>query len=135
VISRARADAAQRRSRYIEPEHLLIAILQEAGGMVATILERLSIDRDALLRAAAGAVEETVATQSEIVELDIAFSTTARAVMRDAFHEARITRDRVGTDHLLVGLLIEEKCPAARVLAEAGLTALAVRKERERIAG
>jgi ATP-dependent Clp protease ATP-binding subunit ClpA len=135
VISRARADAAQRRSRYIEPEHLLLAILEEDGGMAAMILERLAIDRVALTRAATGALEETVATQSEIMELDITFSTPARAVMRDAFHEARVTRDRVSTDHLLLGLLIEAKCAAARVLADAGLTAHAIRKQRERIAG
>ena len=135
VISRARADAANRRSRYIEPEHLLIALLQEDGGLAITVLDRLGIDRTALARAAAGAVEETVAADDEVIELDIPFSTPARGVLRDAFHEARITRDRVGTDHLLVGLLVEGKSPAARVLADAGLTAIAVRKERARIAG
>ena len=136
VISRARADAARRRSRYIEPEHLLIAILEEDGGMAATIMERLGIDRTALTHRAAGAVEETVAADDdEVIEIDIPFSTPARAVLRDAFHEARITRDRVGTDHLLVGLLVEERCPAARVLADAGLSASTVRQERARIAG
>ena len=135
VISRARADAAQRRSRFIEPEHLLIALLQEDGGLAMTVLDRLGVDRPALVHAAAGAVEESVASEDVVLELDIPFSTPARSVLRDAFHEARITRDRIGTDHLLVGLLLENKAPAARVLADAGLTTTAIRAERARIAG
>ncbi len=135
VISRARADAAQRRSRFIEPEHLLIALLQEDGGLAMTILDRLGFDRPALVRAAAGAVEESVAAEDVIIELDIPFSSPARGVLRDAFHEARITRDRIGTDHLLVGLLVEEGTPAARVLADAGVRATAIRAERAKIAG
>ena len=134
VIGRARTDAAHRHSRHIEPEHLLIALVQETGGMAATVLERLGTDRNALAHAAAGAVEETLATD-DFVDLDIGFSEPARAVLRHAFHEARITRDRLGTDHLLVGLLLEESSPASRVLADAGLSAEAVRAERARISG
>jgi ATP-dependent Clp protease ATP-binding subunit ClpA len=135
VIGRARAEAANRRSRHIEPEHLLIALLQEQEGMASTILQQLAVDRVALARAAAGAIEETLATD-ESFELDIAYSDSAEAALRHSFHEARLTRDRrVGTDHVLLGLVLEENTPAGRVLAEAGLTADAIRTQRARIAG
>ena len=37
MIGRARTDAAHRHSRHIEPEHLLIALVQETGGMASTV--------------------------------------------------------------------------------------------------
>jgi len=135
VIGRARAEAANRRSRQIEPEHLLIALLQEEGGMASTVLEHLHADRSALARTAVGAIEETLATD-EPFELDISYSELAEAALRHAFHDARLARDRrVGTDHLLLGLLLEKNAPASKVLTEAGLSAEAVRAERARIAG
>jgi ATP-dependent Clp protease ATP-binding subunit ClpA len=135
VIGRARAEAAQRHSRHIEPEHLLLALLQEDGGMAATIMSHLGTDITALTHAAAGAIEETLATD-EPFSLDLGYSETAELALRHAFHEARLARDRrVGTDHLLLGLLVESTAPASRVLVDADLSADAVRAERQRIAG
>ena len=135
VISRARAAAVNRHSRDIEPEHLLIALLQEDGGMAATVLAHLQVDRVALARAAAGAVEETLATD-EPFELGLPYSPATEAALRHAFHAARVGRDRrVGTDHLLEGLLLEENTPAARLLVDNGVTAEAIREERARIVG
>jgi ATP-dependent Clp protease ATP-binding subunit ClpA len=135
VIGRARAEAAQRHSRHIEPEHILLALLQEDGGMAVTIMSHLGIDVTALAHAAAGAIEETLATD-EPFSLDLGYSDTAELALRHSFHEARLARDRrVGTDHLLLGLLLESTAPASRVLVEADLNAEAVRAERQRIAG
>jgi ATP-dependent Clp protease ATP-binding subunit ClpA len=135
VIGRARAAAVNRHSRNIEPEHLLIALLQEDGGMARTILERLAMDRQGLERAAAGAIEESLATD-EPFDLEIPYSDSAEGVLRHAFQEARAARDRrIGTDHLLLGLLRESSAPASRVLSEAGLSADVVRAERQAIAG
>jgi ATP-dependent Clp protease ATP-binding subunit ClpA len=134
VIGRARAEAANRRSRHIEPEHLLIALLQEDGGMAATVLAHLDTDRTALARAAAGAVEETLATDDPF-DLKIPYSATAESALRHAFQAARKVQDRrVGTDHLLLGLLLEDSAPASKLLTDAGLSAETVSAERARIA-
>jgi ATP-dependent Clp protease ATP-binding subunit ClpA len=135
VIGRARAEAATRRSRHIDPEHLLIALLQEEGGMASTVLDHLAIDLPALQRAAAGAIEETLASD-EPYDLDVSYSPLAESALRHAFHETRVARERrVGTDHLLLGLLLETSAPASRVLTDAGLRDDSVRDERSRIAG
>jgi ATP-dependent Clp protease ATP-binding subunit ClpA len=103
--------------------------------MASTVLEYLQTDRSALARAAAGAIEETLATD-EPFDLEISYSELAEGALRHAIHETRVARERrVGTDHLLLGLLLEENAPASRVLTEAGVTADAVRAERARIAG
>ena len=135
VIDRARMDAVNRHSRQIEPEHLLIALLEEQGGMAVTLMDQLRTDRTSLQRAAAGAVEETLATD-EPLELEISYSDSAEAVLRHAFYAARSAGDRkVGTDHLLLGLLLEESAPASRVLNDAGLTAEVVSAQRSRLVG
>ncbi len=135
VIERAREEAANRHSRLIEPEHILIALLQEDGGMASTLMDLLGTDQSALRRAAAGAIEETLASD-EPFDLEMPYSDSAEAVLRHAFHAARSGRDRrVGTDHVLLGLLLEESAPASRVLTEAGLTADRVRAKRSRIVG
>jgi ATP-dependent Clp protease ATP-binding subunit ClpA len=135
VIDRARTDAVNRHSRQIEPEHLLIALLEETDGMAATLMEQIGTDRTSLQHAAAGAVEETLATD-EPLELEIRYSELAEAVLRHAFYAARSAGDRqVGTDHLLLGLLLEESAPASRVLHDARLSAEIVSVQRSRIVG
>ena len=135
VLDRARADAVNRHSRKIEPEHLLIALLEETGGMAVTLMKQIGTDRTSLQHAAAGAVEETLATD-EPLELEIRYSELAEAVLRHAFYAARSAGDRqVGTDHLLLGLLLEESAPASRVLHDAGLSAEIVSAQRSRVVG
>jgi ATP-dependent Clp protease ATP-binding subunit ClpA len=135
VLDRARLEAANRRSRHIEPEHLLYALLQEFEGMAATLLERLGVDRPALTQAASGAIEETLATDDRL-GFEIPWSPQAETALRQAFYEARNVKERrVATDHLLLGLLLTENTAASRVLTEAGFAAHALRAERARIAG
>jgi ATP-dependent Clp protease ATP-binding subunit ClpA len=135
VLDRARAEAANRHSRQVDPEHLLIALLQEEGGMARALMDQLASDRTTLARNAAAAIEETLATD-EPFELEIPYSESAEAVLRHAFHAARSGSDRrVGTDHILLGLLLEATAPAARVLNEAGLTVDAVTAQRNRMIG
>ena len=84
----------------------LAALLEETGGMAVTLMKQLGSDRTSLQHAAAGAVEETLATD-EPLELEIRYSELAEAVLRHAFYAARSAGDRqVGTDHLLLGLLL-----------------------------
>ncbi len=135
VLDRARLEAANRRSRLIEPEHLLWALLQEFEGMAALLLERLGVHRIALTQSASGAIEETLATDDRL-GFDIPWSPQAETALRQAFYEARNVKERrVATDHLLLGLLLTENTAASRVLTEAGLVAHALRAERARIAG
>ena len=135
VLDRARHEAASRRSRLIEPEHLLYALLHEFEGMAALLLERLGVDRIALTQSASGAIEETLATDDRL-GFEIPWSPQAETALRQAFYEARNVKERrVATDHLLLGLLLTENTAASRVLTEAGFVAHALRAERARIAG
>lgn len=58
------------------------------------------------------------------------FGADARRALALADQEARLLgHDRVGTEHLLLGLLADEASPAARALREAGATIAAARRK------
>lgn len=62
-------------------------------------------------------------------ELD-GFGAEARRAVGQAEHEARgLGHDRVGTEHLLLGLLVDPSTPAATALSAAGVTAAAARHQ------
>jgi ATP-dependent Clp protease ATP-binding subunit ClpA len=64
------------------------------------------------------------------------FTYGAHAVVERAQAEARsLGHGYIGTEHLLLGLLADERELAAGVLREAGVTAEAVRAEIERLIG
>jgi ATP-dependent Clp protease ATP-binding subunit ClpC len=64
------------------------------------------------------------------------FTERARQVVVIAQEEARaLTHDRIGTEHLLLGLCLEEEGLAARALGSVGVTADGVREQVARIVG
>ena len=64
------------------------------------------------------------------------FTADARAAVVDAQTEARgLNHNYIGTEHLLLGLLVTGRGPAAAVLTEAGMSAASVRAGIVRIVG
>jgi hypothetical protein len=62
--------------------------------------------------------------------VDLPLSNECKRVLAYAAEEAeRLSHKHIGTEHLLLGLLREEKCFAAEILRERGLTGSAIREE------
>src|SRR6202022_809261 len=62
--------------------------------------------------------------------VDLPLSNECKRVLAYAAEEAeRLSHKHIGTEHLLLGLLREEKCFAAEILQERGLELPAVREE------
>src|ERR1039458_7840895 len=65
--------------------------------------------------------------------VDLPLSNECKRVLAYAAEEAeRLSHKHVGTDHLLLGLLREEKCFAAEILHERGLHLSTIREEPAR---
>jgi uncharacterized protein (TIGR03435 family) len=126
VLFYARSEVGQLGSRAVEPEHILLGLLEEGTGLGSRILARTGgnperFRRDIVARVASG--EKT----SESVE--IPFSPSCLRVLQYAAEEAdRLSHDGIGTEHLLLGLLREEGSVAADVLEARGLAIAAVRE-------
>jgi uncharacterized protein YbbC (DUF1343 family) len=127
VIFFARYEASQFGMHAIEPEHLLLGLLREDQPLAARLLPRANSSLEAIRKEIEGRqpIREKILTS---VELPLAPET--KRVLAYAHEESdRLQHRHIGTEHLLLGLLREERSMAAEILYERGLRLNAVREE------
>jgi ATP-dependent Clp protease ATP-binding subunit ClpA len=126
VMGYARQEAERLGHGYVGTEHVLLGLVKEGSGVAANVLEKLGVDLDG----ARAEVEKRVEKGSAENPSQIPFSRNARKVLDYAVDEARGLGHRyVGTEHLLLGLLRQEKGKAAEVLLSLGVKLEDVRRE------
>jgi len=127
VIFFARYEASQFGQPYIETEHLLLGLLREDKALTSRFL-RASHASVELIRRQVEA--HTTIRESISTSVDLPLSNESKRVLSYAGEEAQeLGHKHVGTEHLLLGLLREEKCFAAQILHERGLRLYATREE------
>lgn len=129
VIFFGRYEASQFGSPYIETEHLLLGLLREDKTLTNRFLHSHS-EVESIRRQVENqtTVRETIPTS-----VDLPLSEESKRVLAYAGEEAnRLANKHIGTEHLLLGLLREEKCFAAQILIERGLNASKIREELAR---
>src|SRR5450432_1297305 len=131
VIFFARYEASQFGSPYIETEHLLLGLLREDKALANRFLRsHAAIESIRKQIEAHTTVREKVSTS-----VDLPLSHECKRVLAYGAEEAeRLSHKHIGTEHLLLGLLREEKSFAAEILHERGLRLSAVREEISRSA-
>jgi len=126
VIFFARYEASQFGAHMIEPEHLLLGLLREDKTLLSRFF-RQKVSIEAIRREIEGRTlpQEKISTS---VELPLAPET--KRVLAYAHEESdRLQHRHIGTEHLLLGLLREDRSMAAEILYERGLRLNAVRDE------
>jgi ATP-dependent Clp protease ATP-binding subunit ClpC len=127
VLGQAREEAARLRHEHVGTEHLLFALLQDSernGGHTPAValvaIDTLGVDRNQLRQV----LEQTMRGGPTTSAQDqLAYTSRARAVLEHAVAEARLLKhDTVRTEHLLLGLLREDRGVAAQVLLDHGVT-------------
>src|ERR1700710_2829510 len=129
VIFFARYEASQFGSPYIETEHLLLGLLREDKQLANRFL-RSHAAVDSIRKQIEGhtTVREKVSTS-----VDLPLSHECKRVLAYGAEEAeRLNHKHIGTEHLLLGLLREERCFAAEILHERGLRLSTIREELQR---
>ena len=134
TLAGAREEAARLHHEYVGTEHILLALTREDSGVATVILENLSADPRAIRQR----LEQVVTPGKADRSLDESLPYTARAkkVLEFGMSAARdLGHSYVGTEHVLLGLVREEKGIAAQVLAEFGITMNAALDEVVRVLG
>ena len=134
VLAMAREEAARLHHEYVGTEHILLGLIREGEGVAATVLQNLSVELDEIQQK----IEETVkkGKAAQTTGPDLPYTSRAKKVLELAMSEAReLSHSYVGTEHLLLGLLREEKGIAAQVLTDAGVNLDAASAETLRILG
>ena len=138
VLSEAREEAARLQHEHVGTEHLLMALLSDTnrdGGeprsRAGVVLDVLGVDRSRMRQV----LEQTVLRgRTQTAEDQLAYTSRAKAVLELAMAEARVSKaGTVDTQHLLLGLVREERGIAAQVLLDFGVTVEKARAELARI--
>ena len=129
VIFFARYEASQFGSPYIETEHLLLGLLREDKALTNRFL-RSHASIESIRKQIEG---RTTIREKGSTSVDLPLSQECKRVLAYAAEEAeRLSHKHIGTEHLLLGLLREDKSFAAEILHERGLRLSTLREELSR---
>jgi uncharacterized protein (TIGR02246 family) len=126
----ARYEASQYGSPYIETEHLLLGLLREDRRLTRRLLPTLE---------QSGPVRDEIEAHIEKrkwipTSVEVPLTSECKHILKFAVEEAdRLGHRHVGNEHLLLGILHEGECFAARILKARGVELLSIRKELARV--
>jgi ATP-dependent Clp protease ATP-binding subunit ClpC len=126
VLFFARYEASQLGSLSIETEHLLLGLIREGKGLTSRIFARSHLSLESIRKEIEG---RTVFREKVWTAVEIPFSAETKRVLQYAAEEAdRLLHNYIGTEHLLLGLLREERSVAATIVMEKGMRLNTVRE-------
>ena len=127
VLFFARYEASQLGSISIETEHLLLGLIREGKGLTSRIFARSHLSLENIRKEIEG---RTVFREKVSTSVEIPFSTETKRVLQHAAEEAdRLLHNYIGTEHLLLGILREDRSVAASILSEKGMRLNTVRED------
>lgn len=130
VFETAQEEAKRFNQRYITAEHLLLALLSEKEGIVAQVFTNLKVD----VREMRTALEFSINREATPADRPPSLGPRAKKAIRLAVDEARLSElSRVGTEHLLIGLLRDGEGAAAELLNTNEVTLERVRDETQKL--
>jgi len=130
AVDRAWEEAVALGHSYVGPEHLLLGLLKEESSVAVSILNGLGADR----RSIEHELREEMEPRSDRSGGERPFTPRAKRALKHAMSEAlAFGRQEVDSEHLLLGLLIEEANIAKNVLADSGVNLEKARKEALRL--
>jgi ATP-dependent Clp protease ATP-binding subunit ClpA len=128
VLANARNEAVHLRHEYVGTEHILLAIARTTEGVASVVLEDLDVNRDKIIAEVESIVQRGNASGD--VGHDLPYTSRAKKTLELAMSEARaLSHGYVGTEHLLLGLIAEDRGIGAQILKSAGVTLERARAE------
>ncbi len=126
LIQNAQSTASRQNNQYIEPEHLLSAMLEEPQGIAASILRKLGISPQSVSNQLTMAMDRLpkVTGVSEVY-----LSGRSNTILNAAFAEADKMKDQyVSIEHILLAISDEKAGDAIKILRRNGITREAILK-------
>ena len=134
ALALAREEAVRLHHEYVGTEHILLGLIREGEGPAAAVLQNLEVDLDEVQEGVEKQARKGASGQA--TGPDLPYTSGAKRVLELAMIEAyELEHVYVGPEHLLIGLLREEKGIAAQVLNRMGADLASVREETLRLLG
>jgi len=108
----------------IDTEHILLALIEQPGGVIPQILEKLNVSPDTLVER----IDTTLRASPKANIFgsgagQIFITPRVKRIIDQANEEANRLKDEyISTEHIFLAILTERNTPAARLLEAAGLT-------------
>ena len=127
VIILAREEAGRFRHDFVGTEHILLGLIRDGEGIATAVLQRLGVR----LETVKAEVERALAGFPKTLTFgEVPFTPQAKRVLELSIEEARqLGHNYIGTEHLLLGLMKEGQCIAAKILESLGARLEEVRQE------
>src|SRR6266481_4413254 len=120
AVQAAQSLADQGNHQALEPEHLLLALLQQQEGVVGPLLAKLGARPEAIAQEVQAALDKLPAVKGGGGQYA---SQRLEGALNRAWDEAQRLKDEYcSTEHLLIGIAQDKSGAAGRILAKAGVT-------------
>ena len=118
AIKLAKQFASESHHSYIGTEHLLVGLVREWEGTAGKILEEYGVTDQKLIEL----IRELIASGTVVEKEEQKMSPRTESVLQDARNEAEAAGVKTGTEHILLAMLRESGCVAARLLHTMGVS-------------
>ena len=108
----------------VDTEHMLLALLEQAGGVIPQMLEKMNVDQEAIR----DRLDEVLKASPKAAIYgggagQVFITPRVKRVVDVANEEANRLKDEyISTEHLFLAILSERRTAVARILSEAGIT-------------
>src|ERR1051325_6632678 len=105
VLALAREEAQALLHEYVGTEHILLGLIRDDSGVAIAVLQNLSVDLEDLRKTILSILQRG---KKAISGPDLPYTSRAKKVLELSMQEAQfLNHNYVGTEHLLLGLLLE----------------------------
>ncbi|MBW2679191.1 MAG: ATP-dependent chaperone ClpB [Deltaproteobacteria bacterium] len=122
LIQNAQSMASEHNNQQIEPEHLLLAMLNEPEGIARAMLNKLGVSPDNVSREVTATIDKFPKVSGSTVG-DAFISPRTKSILDAAFAEAAKMKDQyVSIEHIFIAISDEKNGDAAKILREKGIS-------------
>ena len=120
ALQTAQSMAQENRNNYIEPEHLLYALVDQDGGLIPSLLDKMGVDCNGLL----AELDSAIAALPKLGSVqDVYLSQSTGRVVSAAEKAAQSMGDEyVSVEHLMIGLFAAATPAIKRLFSDHGIT-------------
>ena len=133
AVADAQSMAVGKDHQFIEPIHILAAMLQQDGGSVRPLLARVGAQDRVIQQGVEKALSSIAQVQGQAGEVHLSQSTSRLFNVADKLSQTR--GDSFISSDLFLLALTEDKDPASKILKEAGVTTQALQKAIDDVRG
>ncbi len=103
---------------YIGTEHILLGLIREKTSVAAKVLQVMNVEEDKVLEV----IESLISPDGIMIMERDGYTPKAAEVLELAQNEAeRYSSDKIGTEHILIAIIRQSECVAARMLHSLGI--------------